>query len=436
MDCYDIKALKERLGDIKEDMIALKDQIETEQRSFTDDEFSKWDELETEYNETKTKVETAERLARVSNDNKKSDVVVAERSYSGKPKQEVITRSDVGKATKAWLTRNTSQFKDEYANAAEKCNFAWNSPSLNINLLGNNETIQERSQSVGTANKGGHTVSDEIVGGFEEALKSYWNWAQYCTIHRTSHNGPHRIVTVNNTATAAAYEAELAAIDNADLTFGEAVFNSYKLTSGVFPVSNELLEDNEIGLGSYIGKALGERIARTLADEITTGAGSGSSNLTGFDAATTQGVETTSGTAIDQDELIDLYFSVNDAYRSNAIWMMHSLVLAALVKLEDSQGRKLFGPGLNGSPQSTLLGKPVVVNDYLPSALSAGNKVIYFGDFSHVHVRIVRDVSIRESSEKYFLEDAKAFIATLRADSKYVNAGTDPIKHLMMNDGV
>lgn len=433
MDCYETKALRERLGELKDEMLEMKSSVETEERSFSDEEFSKWDALENEYNETNKKVETAERMARVSTDSKQSDVVVAERSYSGKPKQDVITRSDVGKATKAWLTRNTSQFKDEYAEAAAKCDFSWNSPSININLLGNNEKIKERSQSVGTANKGGHTVSDEIVGGFEEALASYWNWARHCTIHRTSHHGPHRIVTVNDTTTTAAYEAELAAIDNADLTFGEAVFNSYKLTSGIFPVSNELLEDNEIGLGSYIGKALGQRIARTLADEITTG--SGSSALTGFDDATTEGVETTSGTAIDQDELIDLYFSVNDVYRQNSIFMMHSLVLAELVKLEDSQGRKLFGPGLNGSPQGTLLGKPVVVNDFLPSALSAGNKVIYFGDFSHVHVRMVRDVSIRESSEKYFLEDAKAFIATMRADSKYVNAGTDPIKHLMMNDG-
>lgn len=114
------------------------------------------------------------------------------------------------------------------------------------------------------------------------------------------------------------------------------------------------------------------------------------------------------------------------------MWMMHSLVLAEIVKLEDADGRKLFGQGLNGSPQMTLLGKPIVVNDFLPSTLAATNKVVYFGDFSHVHVRMVRDVNIAESSEQHWLEDARAYKATLRADSAYVNAGTDPILHLAM----
>lgn len=428
MNCYDIKALRERMGELKDEMMVMKDAVETEERSFTDDEFNKFDELENEYRETKIKVETAERMDRIPSVEQTEEKPTRQRSYQ--PKRDAITRSDVGKATKAWLTRNTSNFDDSYVEAADKCGFNWNSPSININLLGNNEEFQERNQTVGSSDVGGYTVSNEIVGGFEEALKSYWNWQPYCTVHRTSHNGPHRIVTVDDTEATASYEAELAAISNEEVMFEEVVFNSHKLTSGIFPVSNELLEDNEVGLGGYIGKALGTRIARSLSNEVTNG--TGSSALTGFTQTIGTGVTATATNAIDQDELIDLFFSVNDVYRTSGIWMMHSLVLAELVKLEDGQGRKLLGPGLNGSPAGSLLGKNIVVNDFLPSTLAASAKPIYFGDFKHVHVRMVRDLSIRESSEKYFLEDAKAYIATLRADSKYVNAGTNPIKCLTM----
>ncbi|MEZ5944837.1 MAG: hypothetical protein R3C18_25915 [Planctomycetaceae bacterium] len=46
MDCYDIKALRERLGELKEEMFTLKSAVETEDRSFSQDEFTRWDELE------------------------------------------------------------------------------------------------------------------------------------------------------------------------------------------------------------------------------------------------------------------------------------------------------------------------------------------------------------------------------------------------------
>jgi len=428
MSCFDIKRTKEEMGDIKDEMLALQKLSDVEERSFSEDEFSKLAELREKYDELENQVKTAEAKSLIPS-SKKSDIIVAQRSYS--PKQEVITRSDTNKATKAWLTRNSANFKEEYSVAADKCDFAWNSPSMNVQLLGNGEDIKTRSQTVGTTTAGGHSVSDEVVGGFEEALLSYWSWQPHVTTHRTTTNGPFRIVTMDDSTSSAAYEAELAAISNANLTFGEAVFNSYKLTSGLYAISNELLEDNEIGVGAMIGNALGTRLARTLSSEITNG--DGTAHLDGFtNGGVTVGVTATAVAVIDQDELIDLYFSVGDAYRTSAIWQMHSLVLAAIVKLEDGNGRKLFGPGLDGSPQGMLMGKPIVVNDNLPSVLQANAIPVYFGDFSSVHVRIVRDVSIRESSEKYFLEDAKAYIATMRCDSQYVNAGTDPIKSLKM----
>jgi len=92
----------------------------------------------------------------------------------------------------------------------------------------------------------------------------------------------------------------------------------------------------------------------------------------------------------------------------------------------------LMGAGLNGSPQLSMLGKPIVVNDNLPSVLAIDAIPVYFGDFKSVKVRLVRDMSIRESSDQYFLEDAKCWITDLRADSQYVNAGSDPIKSLKM----
>jgi len=427
MSCFDIKRNKEEMGELKDEMLAMKELVKTEERSFNDEEFPKWDDLENKYNELKSKVDTAERMERVP---AKSDIVVAQRSY--KPKQEVITRSDAGRAACAWFTRNSNNFKSEYAEAADKVGFNHNNKLLDFKLRSDDDVVQVRSQSVGVLADGGYSVSGEIVGGFEQALESVWGWQEHCEIIRTDHYAPHRIVTLDDTTNDATYAAELTSYSNVDMVFSDALLGAWKITSGIFPISNEILDGNEIGLASKIGGILGARIARKLSKEVTNG--TGSSALRGFTKAgdVTVGVTAASATVLAQNELYDLYFSVLDQHRESAVWMMHSLVLNQIVQLEDTTGRKLMGAGLNGSPQLSMLGKPIVVNDNLPSVLAIDAIPVYFGDFKSVKVRLVRDMSIRESSDQYFLEDAKCWITDLRADSQYVNAGSDPIKSLKM----
>lgn len=40
MDCFEIKALRERLGELKEEMLEMKSSVDTEERSFSDNEIS------------------------------------------------------------------------------------------------------------------------------------------------------------------------------------------------------------------------------------------------------------------------------------------------------------------------------------------------------------------------------------------------------------
>src|SRR5207253_892617 len=105
-------------------------------------------------------------------------------------------------------------------------------------------------------------------------------------------------------------------------------------------------------LTEWLGEALGIRLGRMKADKFTTGTGAG--EPTGIVTSATSGVTTASSTAIAADEIYDLKHSVDPAYRVEAGFMFHDLILKAIKKLKDGFGRYLFQVSLAGGAPDTL----------------------------------------------------------------------------------
>lgn len=413
------------MGEIKDELLNLKNTVEAEERAFNEDEQSKFDELENEYKECQQRAETAERLDRVPQD--KPEVIVPSKTYSGK---NVITRADRDKAFRGWALRNNSLFRPEYGDAAERCNYNLQADTFNVKLT-EDGNINERSMNIGSDSAGGHLSHDEIVVGIERAIDSFWSWRNLVTVTRTDGNGDHRIVLNDDTGNEAAYNDELAATVNVDTTFSEVLLKAYKLTTGIFPVSNETFESTSINVAELVAHNIGRRLARKMAKEFTLGT---TDKITGFTSGSVEAVEAASATAVTYGEIVDLYWALDEVHRNspNCAFMCSSGVMSDLEKIVDGNGRPLLGPGLNGTPQLQIKGKPVIVNDFLPQTMALDAQILYFGDWSAYNVRMVRDVQLRTSTEKYFVEDAVAFLGSVRCDGKLVNpySSGGPIVHL------
>lgn len=420
------KALRERAGEYDGMLQDLANTVKAEERDMTEAEIADFDKWEEERDNLLARAESAERLEKVqpAKPQTRDRISVLPKQY---------TREDAHKALRAWLCRNKDSWKDEYGHAADRLGFNFRNDVLNLTLSDNWNT---RSLSVGTNDNGGYSVNDTVISGFEKALKRYWNWSDLVTVRRTQDGSSYAILTNNDTSNKAAYTDELAAVVNVDLSFARTVFDAYKLTSGVFPVSNELLEDSSVDIAGIIGESLGERMGRKLADEVTNGDGSGNNHITGFTSGSVNAGNSVYVDALVYEDYLKLFFALEPAYRSNAVWMLPSSWLEQLMLLVDTTGRPLFQGmtgGMNEAPRMTLFGRPIVINDSISATAEAGEVPVYFGDFSHYHVRIARDIQIKTSSELYFKEDAVATIATMRVDGKLVNAGTNPIKHITLN---
>lgn len=119
-------------------------------------------------------------------------------------------------------------------------------------------------------------------------------------------------------------------------------------------------------------------------------------------------------TEITYDKVIGLYFSVKPEYRKNAVWLMNDATALALRTLKDSAGNYLWRDS-----DDTILGKKVIMSEYMPDAES-GSKPIAFGDFSYYWVIGRSPIGVRTLTEKFAAVDQLGYLAYEFLDGKLI----------------
>ena len=283
------------------------------------------------------------------------------------------------------------------------------------------------AQSVGSGAGGGYSVPDEAMRPIVDAMKAFGGMRAVSTIIPTASGADLPIPTSNDTGVSGEIITENSTHNDGDITFGQVVLQSYLYSSKIVKVSRQLLQDSSVDLNAYIGTQLGMRIGRIQNTHFTTGDGSSKPN--GVVTASTLGKTAAGAAAITYDEAVDLMHSVDPAYQANARWMLNFATLAILRKLKDSANMPVWAPMASGMPD-TILGRPYIINQDMPAA-TTGLKSVLYGDFSNYHIRDAGNVILLRLEERYADALQVGFLAFLRSDGDLVNAGTNPVKHLI-----
>lgn len=294
--------------------------------------------------------------------------------------------------------------------------------------------VEGRSQTVGAATAGGYTVPTDLATTIDKTMKMWGPMYDeaICTVLNTSSGNPLDFPTVDDTAVAVAQHTEGGTMTDdggVDATFGKMTLNAFAYDTEWVQISMELLQDSAVNIESYLGELLGERLARRVNTELTTGDGTGDPN--GIVTASAAGKTAASATAFTADEVIDLFHSVDPAYRQSpkARFMFSDGVLSAIRKLKDGQGNYLWQMGdvRVGSP-GTLLGQPFSINQAMSSTFTASNKLILFGDLSKYYVRKVGAPVVGVRREFYWPNVGLAGV--VRLDGDLIQTGA--VKHLKL----
>lgn len=286
------------------------------------------------------------------------------------------------------------------------------------------------NQLVGTTTLGGYTVPTGFLPELVRAMKDYSGILQAARVLPTDSGNVLYIPTEDDTTTEASLIAEAAAITVQDLTFGQKQLDAYKYATQM-KLSWELMQDSAFEMDAETRNVFGPRFGRALNSSCTTGTGSSQPN--GVVTASTLGKTAASATAITFNEVIDLFHSVDPAYRMSQScgFMLHDNILAALKKIQLGSGdiTPLWLPSVREGEPDKILGKRYWINQGMSSALTTGLKVMLFGDFNYYVIRMVQQLLILRLNERYADNGLVGFIGYMRWDGECTN--TAAIKHLI-----
>lgn len=293
-----------------------------------------------------------------------------------------------------------------------------------------------RDQSL-TGSEGGFTVSPDtsFYGRVQSALKE-WSGVEKApvTVLTTATGADLPIPTDDDTSNVGALVAEAGSHASGTIvTLGQTTMKSYLYSSKIVKVSKQLLADSQINWESFLAQKFGVRLGRAKNLALTTGTGSSQPQGVQYASTTGRTCATGSTTTPTPDDLVRLVHSVDPAYRNPAVarWMFSDATALILRLLKDGDGQYLWKSGLTDGAPGQLLGYPVVINPDMP-AMTAGLKPVIFGDFSQYYVRNVQGIEVVRLNELYAANGQVGFMAFVRFDGALIDAGTHPVKGLVM----
>jgi HK97 family phage major capsid protein len=293
-------------------------------------------------------------------------------------------------------------------------------------------TQEQRDLGVGA-------ISGPITGGnllvptgfdptFHSALKSYGQLVDAVYTLNTGGGGPIDVATENDTANGLTLISEATAVTELDPTVAGFQSLTDTATSGLVSISNQLLQDSQFDLDSWIQNKLAARYYRGFANWISLGNGSNVAAL-----GSTLGITTGTPTGVTYTELAELYGSLDSAYLPNASFVMSSATRAFLMGIVATTGQPILQPDANGTPFNAIFGRPIVIDENRP-ALAGTNKAILFGDLKAGYTaRKAGDFGIKRLSELLALKNETGFVLFCRVGGYNTDAGTHPLRALVQH---
>lgn len=444
------EALEKRNALIPE-MKKLNDAVGAENRSYTAEEQTKWTAMNSDLDRLEDFIDKAQRLSEI--DQRAAQTVTSAKvtvaDIVGSPAarkvadEDGVTEDDRNLAFQAWAMVQWDMKPSEAGLAA--CRKLGINPGqtqyvsrMNGNMAHVRDVLQPGRErrtdyyvSTGTG-YGGETIPTGFMYELERAMLTFGGMLQACRILRTPTGNDMVWPTSNDTSNAGVQINEV--VDSTVLAMTEQTVATSSVTlkawdfgSKIIRVTRDLLQDSAFDFASLIGQIIGERLGRIINTKATTGAGT--TTMYGIVPASTLGKTATAKTVFTADELLDLKYSVDEAYAR--AWMMKRATKGALRKLKDSNGQYLWQPSLQVGAPATFDGDPIYENTDMPAATGSLKPVLY-GDFQKYVIRQVNGMTVMRSEERYMEYNQVAFVGIIRADGNLVDAGTHPVKYLQM----
>lgn len=374
-----MQKIREEIGALHKQMLELSNKAKNEKRAFSTDEEQKYNEMLKDF------------------ESKRSELLRLE--------EEQKREKFLNEVTSIRLEQNPHPQKEEERDSMRSFVKYLRSGVIDTSL-------QRDALNEASGDKGGVLVPTTLQSKIRSKLTDLSVIRKIATVQKSSTN---QDIPILEDISGFGWIDEMASFNEASASFSKLTIGAYKL-GGIIKISEELLNDNISNLESFLIRKSAEKIAQ--AEEEAFIKGDGNKKPTGIVNTKTK-YELASNSGITSNDVIDAFFTLKSAYRSNACWLVGDDFMKALYKLVDVDGRPLWMPALSSGGYDTILGKKVIYCSSL-DGFGANKIPAIFGDFSFYEIWDRETMSFTRLNELYAQNDLVGIKVRSRLDAKLI----------------
>ena len=301
-----LKKLQEKRAAAQEEMEGLLNKVKTEEREFTDEEKSQFEELE---KTIKGIVDTIEKMkaGRDLTEEKESEAETEEKNdaEAGAESQRAINEE---RAFESYIRGIVEERAD-----------------VNMDKGTNGAVIPS-------------SIADRIITKVMDICPIY----QMSDRYNVTGNLSIPFYDEGTQSIQCEYADEFTDADSTSGKFDNIELKGFLLRA-LTKVSKSLINNSKFDIVTFVVNKMAEAISKKIEKELLVGT---TSKIQGMKSGISQNVAAGSPTLITADNLIDVQEEVPDIYQNNSIWIMKRTTRKAIRKLKDSEGNYLLNRDL------------------------------------------------------------------------------------------
>jgi HK97 family phage major capsid protein len=282
------------------------------------------------------------------------------------------------------------------------------------------------------ATSGGYFVPQEFYPVLTEAAKAWGEIIPELNNKKTDNGAPMKVAFSNDVTNMLNLDTEPSSMQEVEPSLSSLLLSTDALKTDMIKVTVAELQDSGFDLDAFVRDQFGKRYYRGLTNAVTNGTFAGSpavaQNIESLLTAAYGAVTSAASGAIAWGDVVNTWAALDPAYLPNAIWVMSQSVRGILLGVTDSLGRPLYVPAPTAGAFDTLLGKRVILNQFMPT-FAPGAVSLLFGDFKQGYLlrEVKPGLAIVRLNERFMDTLEVGFLGYCRVGGVSTDAGTHPI---------
>ena len=401
-----LNELRDNRGKLVHEAREIIDKAELEKRGLTAEEQGKCDELIIKQDEIRSQIDREMKLAEAERSAAEETLKFADENRS-KPKSEQASQHGAA--------------SEEYRAAFYKMVASGQSGYSGLNA------DEVRALQSDSNTSGGFLVApQQMVDGLIKFVDNMLFIRQLATKFRVPSATSLGAASLDNDPADADWTAELlTGSEDSTMSFGKRELFPRPVAKRI-KISNKLLRQVP-AVEALVQARLGYKFGVTQEKAFMTG--SGANQPLGLFTASNDGIpisrDVSTGnttTAITFDGLTHAKYALKGQYHGLAQWLFHRDAVRMLALIKDGAGGYIWQQAKTLADPDMVLGRPLIMSEYVPNTFTTGLYCGMFGDFSNYWIADALDMQIQRLVELYAETNQTGLIARMETDGMPVLA--------------